>query len=64
LAGRRFSGIPVEAYISPTRQKFQKTDNRREYLDGAADSADEDEDEEERLERFGDWLEGGNATSK
>lgn len=61
MQGRRFSGTAVEAYISETRQKFKKSDDRRDALDG---SADEDEDEQERLERFGDWLESGNAESK
>ena len=59
MQGRRFSGTTVEAYISETRQKFKKTSARRDALDDSAD-----EEEQERLERFGDWLESGAGKSK
>ena len=45
---RRFSNREVEAYISDGTEKFEKT-NKKVVSD--------DDEEETRLDTFGDWLE-------
>ncbi|KAF1816960.1 hypothetical protein P152DRAFT_453563 [Eremomyces bilateralis CBS 781.70] len=49
MHGRHFGGRQVIAYIAQGNEKFHKTPNRGLGFD--------DEDEEERLEEFGEWLE-------
>lgn len=47
--GRMFAGQKIEAYIFDGTERFRKKGKQREN----------DEDEEKRLEAFGDWLEEG-----
>ncbi|CAL5870656.1 uncharacterized protein PFLUO_LOCUS4896 [Penicillium psychrofluorescens] len=59
MGGRFFGGTQVVAYISEGREKFKKTNERREALEDMAErgiNAD-DEDENQRLDEFGTWLE-------
>jgi hypothetical protein len=49
MNGRFFAGQTVEAFIATGREKYQRT--------GAKGTGDDDVGEEERLERFGSWLE-------
>ena len=49
MHGRFFDGQKVEAYIFDGLEKFKKTSAKR--------TVEEEEAEEERLEKFGNWLE-------
>ncbi|KAL9086354.1 MAG: hypothetical protein Q9165_007140 [Trypethelium subeluteriae] len=53
MDGRYFSMQTVEAYIATGQEKFKKSIKKA----GA-----NDEDEDTRLDEFGDWLEGGHDT--
>ncbi|KAJ5987463.1 hypothetical protein N7451_011828 [Penicillium sp. IBT 35674x] len=62
MDGRFFGGTRVEAYVSEGREKFKKTNERREALEqmaerGTVHDDEEDEEEEQRLNEFGNWLE-------
>lgn len=59
MDGRWFGGIQVVAYISEGREKFKKTNERRAALEDMAERGidAEDEDEAQRLDEFGTWLE-------
>lgn len=46
--GRMFAGEKIEAYIYDGTERFRKAKRER---------GDKDEEEEKRLEAFGDWLE-------
>ncbi|KAJ5717012.1 hypothetical protein N7488_002658 [Penicillium malachiteum] len=63
MDGRFFGGTRVEAYISQGREKFKKTNERRAALEDMAEHGldAEDEEEEERLNQFGNWLEKEDA---
>lgn len=52
MNGRHFSGMVVEAYIADGNEKFKKTSEKK-----AAIEDDEGEDEDKRLDQFGEWLE-------
>ncbi|KAJ6120528.1 nuclear mRNA splicing factor-associated protein [Penicillium sp. IBT 18751x] len=59
MDGRYFGGTRVEAYVSDGREKFKKTNERRAALEDMAERGIDAEDEEEnqRLDEFGTWLE-------
>ena len=52
MNGRHFSGMVVEAYIADGSEKFKKTGEKKMALE-----EDESEDEDKRLDQFGEWLE-------
>lgn len=54
MDGRFFSGTKVEAYIADGSEKFKKSSNKKATFDQDDDQADE---ESERLDQFGSWLE-------
>ncbi|OKL60040.1 hypothetical protein UA08_04530 [Talaromyces atroroseus] len=56
MGGRYFGGTQVVAYISDGSEKFKKTNEKRAALEDLAEGRDPD-DEAERLEVFGSWLE-------
>lgn len=51
--GRYFGGQTVEAYISKGKENFKKTKEKKGRF------GDDEDDEETRLDDFGDWLEQG-----
>lgn len=63
MDGRYFSGTRVEAYVSEGRDKFKKTNERRAALEDMAERGIDAEDEEEnqRLDEFGTWLESSHT---
>lgn len=54
MGGRFFGGTQVVAYISDGSEKFKKTNEKRAALEDMAEGRDE---EENRLDEFGSWLE-------
>lgn len=63
MDGRYFSGTRVEAYVSSGREKFKKTNERRAALQDMAERGidAEDEEEQQRLDEFGTWLESSHV---
>ncbi|KAJ5578078.1 nuclear mRNA splicing factor-associated protein [Penicillium hispanicum] len=63
MDGRYFGGTRVEAYVSEGREKFKKTNERRAALEDMAERGFDAEDEEEnqRLDEFGTWLESSHT---
>ncbi|OQD70289.1 hypothetical protein PENDEC_c025G06076 [Penicillium decumbens] len=63
MDGRYFGGTRVEAYISDGREKFRKTNERRAALEDMAERGidAEDEEEKQRLDEFGTWLESSHT---
>ncbi|KAJ5097430.1 hypothetical protein N7456_008151 [Penicillium angulare] len=63
MDGRFFGGTQVEAYVSEGREKFKKTNERRAALEDMAERGIDAEDEEEnqRLDEFGTWLESSHT---
>ncbi|CAG8908327.1 unnamed protein product [Penicillium egyptiacum] len=59
MSGRYFGGNTVLAYIWDGEEKFNKYHPRRDAAGKKVNPLDADNDEAERLERFGDWLESG-----
>ena len=67
MDGRFFANKRVEAYIADGNERFKKSNERKaaaaefETATASATAAgDPDADEEgKRLDRFGEWLEGG-----
>ncbi|KAF7713317.1 Uncharacterized protein PECH_004221 [Penicillium ucsense] len=59
LNGRFFGGDRIEAYVNTTGEKFKKMNERRAALEDMAERGidAEDDEENERLKGFGDWLE-------
>ncbi|KAL4950753.1 hypothetical protein BDW69DRAFT_201950 [Aspergillus filifer] len=59
MNGRFFGGTAVEAYISDGSERFRKTNEKRAALEDLAEKGfdAEDEDENQRLDEFGTWLE-------
>jgi HIV Tat-specific factor 1 len=53
MDGRLFSGTRVEAYIADGSEKFKKTSEKKISVN------DDDEEEDARLDKFGNWLEEG-----
>ncbi|KAJ6143812.1 Nuclear mRNA splicing factor-associated protein [Penicillium samsonianum] len=66
MSGRFFAGNTVLAYIWDGEEKFNKYHPRRDAEGKMANPLDADNDENERLERYGDWLEsaGNQKTDK
>ena len=54
MDGRFFAGQKVEAYIFDGTERFKKSSMKKH-------NENEEATEEERLERFGDWLEAGGS---
>ncbi|OJJ49729.1 hypothetical protein ASPZODRAFT_109406 [Penicilliopsis zonata CBS 506.65] len=59
MDGRFFAGTRVEAYIADGSEKFKKTNEKRAALEDMAERGiyAEDEEENQRLDEFGTWLE-------
>ena len=52
MSGRHFSGMIIEAYIADGSEKFHKTKEKKVTI-----GDEEGEDEDKRLDQFGEWLE-------
>ncbi|KAG2415459.1 hypothetical protein HFD88_006650 [Aspergillus terreus] len=62
MDGRYFAGTRVEAYISDGSERFKKTNEKRAALEDLAEKGFDAEDEEEqRLDEFGTWLESSHT---
>ncbi|KAJ1713792.1 nuclear mRNA splicing factor-associated protein [Aspergillus flavus AF70] len=64
MDGRYFAGTRVEAYISDGSERFKKSNEKRAALEDLAErglDADEDEEEKQRLDEFGTWLESSHT---
>ena len=63
MDGRYFGGTRVEAYISDGSEKFKKTNEKRAALEDMAERGieAEDDEEKERLDEFGTWLESSHV---
>lgn len=63
MDGRYFSGTRIEAYVSEGREKFKKSNERRAALEDMAERGidAEDEEEKQRLDEFGTWLESSHT---
>ncbi|KGO72780.1 Nucleotide-binding, alpha-beta plait [Penicillium italicum] len=59
MSGRFFAGNTVVAYIWDGEEKFNKYHPRRDAGGKKVNPLDADDEENERLERYGDWLESG-----
>ncbi|KAJ5883717.1 Splicing factor U2AF-associated protein 2 [Penicillium subrubescens] len=59
MDGRFFGGTQIKAYIQVGREKFKKTNERRAALEDMAERGldADNEEENQRLQGFGDWLE-------
>lgn len=60
MNGRFFGGTKVEAYIADGTEKFKKTGEKT----AALESEGEGEEEAERLDKFGSWLEQQKAAKE
>ncbi|KAK2760713.1 hypothetical protein FQN54_001948 [Arachnomyces sp. PD_36] len=56
MDGRFFAGTRVEAYVADGSEKFKKTNEKRAALLSSVAEGEADE-ESERLDKFGSWLE-------
>lgn len=63
MDGRYFSGTRVVAYISNGKEKFKKTNEKREALEDMAERGmdAQGQSEEDRLDEFGTWLESSHV---
>lgn len=63
MDGRYFGGTRVEAYISNGSERFKKTNEKRAALEDLAERGldAKDEEEEQRLDEFGTWLESSHT---
>ena len=63
MNGRYFAGTRVDAYITDGKDKFKKTNEKREALEDMAERGIDAQDEEEqgRLDEFGTWLESSHV---
>lgn len=63
MDGRFFGGTRVEAYVSAGKEKFKKSNEKRAALEDMAERGidAEDEEEDQRLDEFGTWLESSNV---
>lgn len=59
MHGRYFGGNTVLAYIWDGDEKFKKYNPRRDAEGKMVNPLDAEIEENERLERYGDWLESG-----
>lgn len=57
MDGRFFAGTKVEAYIADGSERFKKSNEKKADADGEGN----EEDEAQRLDKFGSWLEGQKA---
>ena len=53
MDGRMFAGQKVAAYISDGSEKFKKSSAKKAAVDEG-----EDDEEDERMDKFGEYLEG------
>ncbi|KAJ5301696.1 hypothetical protein N7508_006559 [Penicillium antarcticum] len=51
---RKFNGVQVVAYVQHVRERYRKSGTQRDALEGI----DTEAEEQKRLDRFGDFLEG------
>lgn len=61
MGGRFFGGTQVQAYIADGSEKFKKTNEKRAALEDMAEGRDE---EENRLDEFGSWLENPHESER
>ncbi|KAL4892189.1 hypothetical protein BDV59DRAFT_180266 [Aspergillus ambiguus] len=63
MDGRYFAGTRVDAYISDGNERFKKTNEKRAALEDLAEKGFDakDEEEEQRLDEFGTWLESSHT---
>ncbi|KAL4775004.1 hypothetical protein BDW60DRAFT_180963 [Aspergillus nidulans var. acristatus] len=63
MNGRFFGGTAVEAYISDGSERFRKSNEKRAALEDLAEKGldAEDDDENQRLDEFGTWLESSHT---
>lgn len=63
MDGRYFSGTRVEAYVSNGKDRFKKSNEKRDALEDMAERGFDahDEEEDERLDEFGTWLESSHT---
>ncbi|KAL4916209.1 hypothetical protein BDW62DRAFT_186641 [Aspergillus aurantiobrunneus] len=63
MNGRFFGGTAVEAYIADGSERFRKSNEKRAALEDLAEKGfdAEDEDENQRLDEFGTWLESSHV---
>lgn len=63
MDGRFFAGTRVDAYIADGSEKFKKTNEKRAALEDLAEKGLDasDEEEEQRLDDFGTWLESSHT---
>ena len=66
MNGRHFSGQTISAYMSDSKEKFQKTKDKKAQLELLGSDDEEDREggagggedaEAKRLDEFGKWLE-------
>ncbi|KAL3248823.1 hypothetical protein BDQ94DRAFT_134764 [Aspergillus welwitschiae] len=63
MDGRFFAGTRVDAYIADGSERFKKTNEKRAALEDLAEKGLDasDEEEEQRLDEFGTWLESSHT---
>ena len=63
MEGRYFGGTRVHAYIFDGSEKFRKSNEKRAALEDMAERGidAEDNEEKERLDEFGTWLESSHV---
>ena len=65
MDGRYFAGTRVDAHISDGREKYKKSNEKRAALEDMAergmDAAEDNDDENRRLDEFGTWLESSHV---
>ena len=62
MDGRYFAGTRVVAYIWDGKERFKKSDDKRVALEDMAERGlDADDEENQRLDEFGMWLESGHT---
>lgn len=62
MDGRFFANKRVEAYIADGNEKFKKSSERKAAavaFENETAGGEADDEEGRRLDRFGEWLEGG-----
>lgn len=63
MNGRFFAGTQVEAYVADGSEKFKKSNEKRAALLSSITEGEADE-EVDRLDNFGSWLESEAATKE